>query len=357
MKKLSTLAFLSLIAGLTAFSQSAPSHLIKSNLYVLGTGGDTTLLDGDLTQYDPSFSNNVDGMDARKMNNFSENIGMLRGATTLVIERRHTIENNDTIFYKIWNLNPGRKYQLQFVTANLGEPGLTAYLEDQYLNTKTPVTLNGTTYADIAVSAGDPASSVSSRFRIIFATAVGGTLPVTFTAANAYRQNNAIKIDWETSVENNLKQYFIERSVDGSVFKQITTVSATNLPVNNYVYMDNNPCSGINYYRIGINGLDGNIKYSDVMKVDMGNVFAVMKVFPNPVSGNSFNLRMVNQPKGIYDVKLITGFGQVVFSKEISHDGGNSMENIKMPQTAPHGIYRLEVKQKGGIATTINMMY
>jgi hypothetical protein len=119
MKK--SVTFISLLACLSAFSNPySPTGtvLIRSDLYIAAPDGTTTLVDGDLTQYDPTFSNNVDGMDARKMSNFSENIGMIRGTTTLVIERRHTIENNDTIFYKIWNLSQTRKYQLQFDPAN-----------------------------------------------------------------------------------------------------------------------------------------------------------------------------------------------------------------------------------------------
>src|SRR5664279_1839868 len=143
MKKTSTLLFIILLACMRASSLppagysiacgTAGTEIIRSNLYHVETDGTTNLLDGDLTQYDASYSNAVDGMDARKMSNFSENIGMLRGTSTLVIERRHTIDNADTIFYKMWNIRHEETYQLEFIASNLDHPGLLGYLEDSYL--------------------------------------------------------------------------------------------------------------------------------------------------------------------------------------------------------------------------------
>ncbi len=77
---------------------------IRTNLHLINADGSTTLYDGSLTAYDDSYSNNIDEHDAKKMANFSENFGMLRTPVTLVIERRHTIESTDTIFYKMWQM-------------------------------------------------------------------------------------------------------------------------------------------------------------------------------------------------------------------------------------------------------------
>ena len=108
------------------YKNSPSVEQIRTNLYVVAADASTILLDGDLTQYDPSYTNLIDGMDARKMSNFSENIGMIRQATTLVIERRHTIDFTDTIFYKLWNTQQ-RLYQLEFITSNLNHPGLPGF--------------------------------------------------------------------------------------------------------------------------------------------------------------------------------------------------------------------------------------
>jgi len=98
MKKSSTLLIAVLLACFNAFSSPAGTiTLITSNLNIVNANGTTTLADGDLTQYDTSFSNNIDALDARKMSNPGENIGMMRGTGVFAIERRHTIQNADTI--------------------------------------------------------------------------------------------------------------------------------------------------------------------------------------------------------------------------------------------------------------------
>ena len=191
------------------------SEEIRSNLYVVEPDAHTVLMDGGLTQYDQSFTNSIDGMDARKMSNFSENIGMIRGTTTLVIERRHTIDISDTIFYKLWNVQQ-RSYQLEFITSNLNHPGLSGHLEDSYLQTSVPIDLNGANNINFSVNA-DPASSAMYRFRIIFNTAEAGLMPLTFTSLKAYQQDNSVHIDWNTENEQNLKSYNVERSGDGTL--------------------------------------------------------------------------------------------------------------------------------------------
>lgn len=358
MKKLFTLTLLASFAVLHVFStpDNPQVHLMKSNLYVLGTAGDTTLLDGDLTQYDSSFSNNVDGLDARKMSNFSENIGMLRQSVTLVVERRHTIESNDTTFYRIWNLVTGRNYQLQFIPYGMSQPGLTGYVEDLYLNTKTPLNLEGKTLANFKIDF-NPASSSPTRFRVIYTTPVGATLPLTFISQSAFQMQNAVTINWKTASENNINKYIIQKSGNGKDFNDLAELKAGNLAANDYSYTDVNPAEGNNFYRIVTTSADAALKYGSVMKVFTENGLSIMKVFPNPVSGNTIGLQLRNQPAGLYKIRLISSFGQCLLTKEISYAGGTATQNIGIPPGMPHGIYQLEVIKPGSSKNNISIIY
>lgn len=358
MKKIITFSAAFLICLQLFSTPESPTSIVymRSNLYVLGTGGDTTLMDGDLTQYDPSFSNAIDGMDARKMSNPGENIGLQRGNVTLAIERRQTIQNADSIFLKIWNLNSGRHYQLQLIALGMTQPGLSGYLQDLYLNTITPVSLEGTTYTDFGINA-DPASYNPMRFRVIFSMAIGGALPITFTSINAYQQDNSVHINWKTATESNMKEYTVERSSDGINFTSLGSLQADNLPVNNYNYLDQQPDQGNNFYRIASIGIDGNTKLSSVMKVFIGSAIATMKVFPNPVVGNMVNLQLNNYPQGNYTVRFINSMGQTVLSKQIQHPGGNSTQSIDLPSTLPHGMYRLEIIGDSNTRSNAGLLY
>lgn len=365
MKKFSTLFLVVLFVWMNAsslpegnpfaFYSPTSAEEIRSSLYVVGADATTTLLDGDLTQYNPAFSNAVDGMDARKMSNFSENLGMERESTTLVIERRHTIEASDTIFYKLWNVHQ-RSYQFEFVTTNLNHPGLNGYLEDTYLKTSTPVNLNGTSTISFSVNS-DPASADIYRFRLVFTTAATAALPLTFTSARAYEQNNNITVDWKTENEQNIKKYEIEKSYDGKLFNYITEMNPNKALVNSYTWTDINTAAGYNYYRIQGTDLNGEITYSEVVKVFKEKTSKAISVFPNPITNNTIHLKLENQPAGIYVVRLINNNGQPVMVKQIQHSGGSSTEIIRPNQNISKGVYQLEITGPGGKKIKINLMY
>lgn len=331
--------------------------MIRSNLYALQNDGSTILLDGDMTQYDPLFSNNIDSLDIRKMSNFSENIGMIRGTTILVVERRKTIVNADTIFFKIWQMQQ-RAYQLQFITMNMQQPGLTGYLEDLYLHTKTPLNLNDSNYINFSINS-DPASANPFRFRIIFASTSlsAGILPLTFTSFKAYRQNNNINIEWKTENESNIKKYDIEKSTDGIHFISAFEIAANNGTVNNYQWIDVNPAGDENYYRIRSTEIDGKIAYTQVLKVFATNANSFIRVYPNPVKDNKINLLISNEPAGLYEVHLFNSFGQQVMQKSFKHQGGSSSQPMHAGQNIPKGMYQLEIIKPDGSVLNMGLIF
>ena len=108
------------------------------------------MIDGVLINYDDSYSNSVDDMDAIKSTNTSENLSIKTANTLLVIERRHSIAEKDTIFLNLANTKV-QKYRFEFTADQLDQPGLTGFLEDNYLHTSTPLNLNGSTIADFNI--------------------------------------------------------------------------------------------------------------------------------------------------------------------------------------------------------------
>ena len=328
---------------------------IRSNLYIVAPDQSTVLMDGTLTQYDTDYSNEVNGMDARKMFNSSENWGMHRGSTVLIIERRHTIQANDSIFFKMWNTRI-ITYQLEFITSNLNKFGRVGVLEDNYLKTSTPIDLNGTSHINFSVTA-DPATKATDRFRVVFSTPSYSALPLTFIFAKAFQQNNLVNIDWKTANENNVKQYDVERSVDGNNYVKATDIKAYNSTSNNYHWVDAYPAEGNNYYRIRSIEIDGKIIYGDVMKVYIRKGNQSVNIYPNPATGNNLNLQMVNQQPGIYEIRLVNSFGQTFMTKFIQYSGGSSIENLKPGQTIPKGIYQLEIKIPGGEKKIISVVF
>ncbi|MDQ2719721.1 MAG: T9SS type A sorting domain-containing protein [Bacteroidota bacterium] len=333
-----------------SFPPTADFAQFRSNLYIVTPRDSTVLMDGTLTQYDDGYSNAVDGMDARKLFNGSENFGMLRGNTILIVERRQTIRASDSIFFKMWNMRV-ITYQLELIASNLNKPGRVGVLEDKFLHTSTTVDLNGTSRIRFSVTK-DPASKAPDRFTVIFFT-----LPFTFTSVKASEQNNSVNLEWKTANENNLKEYNVESSVDGKLFEKAGVISADNSSFNNYQWTDASPAQGNNYYRIRSVETNGNDQFSDILKINIEKRKKSIYVFPNPVIGNNINLQMVDQPAGRYEITLSNSSGQMLMSKSIQHPGGSAIQNINPTQTLSRGIYQLEIKTQDGQRKIIRVVF
>lgn len=349
------LLFIASSSPLSASSSSSEFAQFRTNLYIIASDGTNVLMDGTLTQYDTGYSNNVDGMDARKMSNPSENFGMLRNNTVLIIERRHTIQSNDSIFFKMWNMRTVT-YRLDLIAYNLNVPGRIGILQDKYLQTQTPLNLNDTSRINFSVNA-DPKSYASDRFMVVFSTPGFATLPLTFTSVKAFQQDNSVKIGWMTANETSIEQYDIEKSVTGNNFLKINEIKANNTAINNYQWVDEDPAEGYNYYRIRATNTDGKINYSNVVKLYFGKENQRINIYPNPASVNNLNLQMISQPPGIYEVRLMNSFGQIFMTKTIQYTGGSSIENISPGKNIPKGFYQLEIKTPAGERKVISLVF
>lgn len=138
--------------------------MLRTNLNVL-LNGQPELIDGVMVQYG-NYSNEVDAMDAVKLNNSGENLSMLNGSTHLAVERRGEIVQTDTLFYRLGQMR-AQEYAFQFIPTGLATPGLRAWLEDNYLNTASEVSLTDTNYIQFSVT-GQAGSFAANRFRLVF---------------------------------------------------------------------------------------------------------------------------------------------------------------------------------------------
>lgn len=344
-------------------SPSATSESMRMNLYGFYADSSTFVVDGTFTQYAPDYTNAIDGNDARKMINPGENISMIRGTTDLIIERRQTIADADTIFFRMWNMRK-KTYRFQFIGRYMNHPGMSGVLEDSYLHTSSPVSLNDTTCINFTIN-NDTASYAQNRFRIVFKTMpLLIAIPFTFTSLKAYPQNEQINVNWKTRNENQIKNFFIERSADGVAFSPLSSVSAANLSSNSYEWTDHFPMKEMSYYRIRSTDAEGKIEYSNPVKVDLplsgaqnseGNTGITF--YPNPATVNNLNLKMINQLPGNYEVRFINSYGQCLALSSFNYTGGNSIEKIKAGKSIPAGVYHLEITKPSGERQVITVVF
>ena len=270
MKIILALFTLMLLQSATAnsFPVTAVEHF-GANLYIINADGTTSLEDGNITIYDPSYSNGIDLEDFKKMTNFAENFAILRDNTELAIEKKQPVNDADTIFFKMWQMQQ-KSYQLELIATALDHPGLTGYIEDSYLHTITPIGLNTTTMVDFTITA-DAASANMYRFRVIFKTVKIDEDPVTICSFKATKLASDILVEWKAKHENNIKEYLLEKSTDGNKFSTAASITAiqNKQVVSAYQYLDRKALPGNNYYRIKNIYSNGKASYSKLITVNL----------------------------------------------------------------------------------------
>ncbi|MFT3680527.1 MAG: hypothetical protein QM791_09665 [Ferruginibacter sp.] len=323
-----------------------PVVSLAVNLHTVNADGTAVLADGMLVQYDNGFSDKIDQLDAIKFSNINETFSIKKSNGTLMLERRKQLAENDTIFLDMKKMRQV-KYRLNFIPGNFIQTGLTAYLEDSYLNTSTPVNVNGDSWVDFEVTA-EAASAATGRFYIIFKKAFAYTL----VKAGAVKDNVAVA--WHVSNEKEIKRYEIERSADGIHFAQIGKVDIIGAAA--YSWLDVSPAAGVNYYRIKGIGLSGTISYSDPVKVKVAKENPAYAVFPNPVRGRILRVHLADKPAGPYTFKLVSNLGQVLVSKKLQHPGGTATYSVDGGNNFISGLYDLEITEPGNKINTLKIM-
>jgi hypothetical protein len=343
-------------SSLVSTPTSLPPPTLLVNLYGVMADSSTYMSDGFMVNYGTDYSNNIDSLDALKSNNTSENLSIKRTNSLLAIERRQSINGQDTIPFNLTSVNV-QNYRFVITAQQIYQPGLIGYFVDNYLNTSTPLNIEGSTIIDFNI-ANIPGSYASNRFMIVFNNTPNQVLPFKFTSVEAFQQGNDIKVAWKVDNETKMKQYEVEKSNNGNTFTTITEIPATANNGSSAIYQatDTNPTQGENYYRIKSVDINNQIVYSDIVKVFEANSIQKISVYPNPISNGKINIIFSNQPEGPYVIKLFNEGGELIIEQQIQYFGGNNTESIQLKKYLPHGIYELKATSPSGSQTIINII-
>lgn len=336
-----SLAIVSLISANAAAAPATADYAqMRTNLYIIDPDGTHVLMDGTLTQYDIIYSNEVDAGDARKLSNSSVNFGMIRNSTVLIIEKRLSMQETDTIFFKMWGMGQ-YNYQLDLIGYNLYSPGMIGVLEDKYLGTKTPLELNDSTKFTFSVNA-DAASKAQDRFRIIFSMQKFSLMPLTFTYMKAFPLDKMVAVNWKTEAGTNIRKYVIERSGGDMNFKAVSEILASPSPGNKYSWIDELPMAGENFYRIRSVHENNKSTTGNVTRVAISEILPAVTLNYSPANG-AMRVHIEDARPGLYKAALYSASGQVINTSRISHTGGISDHTINNLSRFAGGVYILEV--------------
>ena len=348
--KLLAVNAIALIAGFQSMSQtSSPQESMRVSVYQLNSNGTTNLADGNLTSYDDAFSNGLSD-DALKMNNFGENFGIYRLSTNLAIEQRKKILVTDTTFFSMWNMQV-RSYKLIINTYNLEHPGLVGFFEDSYLNTSTPLLLNSSNIIYFSI-VNVPGSYASNRFRITFRNPTLSPLATTFTGFSGRLNNNKIELQWLVNNESAMRDYVLEHSLDRMNYSAINHLQPLNSSgIKTYNSIDAAYFKGDNFYRVKAVGLNGEIQYSTILKINASVVSQEISIYPNPVANKQITLVLPIQKPGKYFLNLYNSIGISFPLTPIEVGSGENVQTIQLPKSLAAGIYRLRIISPDNIVT------
>lgn len=325
------------IAGSTLVSRPAGIKTILQTNLAIVDNGTTKPIDGSTVVFSNEYSNELDRLDAHKLANFRENLGMRRSGNLLVVEARQPVVETDTVFFDMFNMNK-QAYRIELKPENFGA-NVSAYFEDNYLHTTTPVSASGTTNIDFEIN-DEAASAAANRFRVVFKN-----FAVASAVAAASEKSNGISIDWNIISETNVASYELEKSVDGKNFIKVYTVAATKgtNATAAYNWLDTKAAAGDNYYRVKVIGKSGTFSYSNVVNVNLVAAKTGFSVFPNPVSDGIIGLKMRNVAAGNYSIKILSNDGKLMSQELVKHAGGSSSKNLTSASKLASGTYQVEI--------------
>lgn len=182
--------------------------------------------------------------------------------------------------------------------------------------------------------------------------ASGGALPVKLLYYTTRAKGDYNSIRWATSMEVNSYFFTLERSNDGTLFEEMTTIggAGNSYDVNNYVYEDMRPYD-VTYYRLSQTDYDGTTEVLGVQVVKReGLITSELLIYPNPCTQSNLFVELPDQSDIESFVQIVDLSGKVLFRQttDFMEEGEIITFNV---DELPRGIYLVQRGNKGTLVT------
>ena len=340
--------------GRTATARQTADALLEINLKVFNEDSTTGIADGVLYRFNEVYSDSVDDEDVSKLSNLYENLSILSSNTLLTVERRRQPAAGDTLLLSLTGTKT-TSYQLEIVpqavsTAGAGAAGM--FLYDHYLGQLYPVSSTDTSRFTISINTADALSRAANRFSIVMQQQ-GVVLPVTFSAARAYASGKTVQVEWKVASEVEVQAYEVERSASGTAFTKAGQVKASGAA--DYHFTDAAPLEGKSYYRVKSMDKSGKVTYTSILPVRVDNsAVSHLAIYPNPLTGKSFQVHISNKAAGAYTLELMSSSGQQLFTQHIRYTGSTATYNLQLNQPLAEGLYFIKLIAADGSSNVIH---
>lgn len=211
-----------------------------------------------------------------------------------------------------------------------------------------------TNWIDIGGSgSGSPSGSITSNSftsfsDFILANLTTSTLPVTLLGFQGSVINNYVQLHWNAENEINFSRYEIEKSINGTNFYVIGSVTARGsmLPFR-YLFNDmETPASDALYYRLKLVDTDGHYRYSNVILIKVNTILQnrLVQVYPNPIM-NKLTIQYKSAENENMQLQLLDMNGRILKQQNIRVQLGVNQFHLDT-DNYPSGFYLLQLQSK-----------
>jgi len=174
---------------------------------------------------------------------------------------------------------------------------------------------------------------------------VSTSLPVTLLYFTGRNEDGQSKLTWETTTEDQVDRFVIERSDDGRQFAEIGTVKATgnsNFSIK-YNFTDSKPVMKYAWYRLRMVDIDGKARYSNVIRLvnDVRNI-AVLSVTPNPFE-NTLRVQVNSDKVSPATIRIVDLTGREMYRLNNVLTAGNNTISVHPSTSLASGVYVLQL--------------
>jgi hypothetical protein len=185
----------------------------------------------------------------------------------------------------------------------------------------------------------------------------GGPIPVELTSFSARYYDGTVRLDWQTATELNNHGFYVERSLDGEDWEEISFVEGagtSNVPLK-YMYtdrlMDMLRHAPTIAYRLRQEDRDGTVDYSGIVYAQTGvqpEGVELYKAYPNPFNPST-TLSFSLQEAAHVTMKVYNTFGQeVAMVANTNFDAGFHTVEFEGAEL-PSGVYIAVLDAAGSV--------
>jgi hypothetical protein len=167
-------------------------------------------------------------------------------------------------------------------------------------------------------------------------------LPIMVLNFSGDNNGKTNKLSWSIANEQNLDHFVLERSGNGQNFTDIAKIKSRNDLEYSYDDVVTADTSVVYYYRLKIVDIDGNFKYSDIVKITLRLKEVLAFVNPNPFK--DLLVVTVQSPSHDNGVFTLTDLnGRQLFRRNESLSPGSNVIYLNENGKLPGGTYILTI--------------